>query len=340
MNNKVLITGITGFLASHITIQLLNKGYKVIGTLRSHDRIDSIKSTIETHTKNIHNLSFAVADLNDDTVWDELTRDVDLIQHVASPHPRQAPKSDDELLLPAKQGTLNILKSAAKNGVKRVVMTSSLGAVAYGKSNGELKKILNEEDWTDETNLSDTTAYYRSKTVAEKAAWGFVSYRDIDLELVTICPGAILGPILESDFGTSANIVISLMDGSFPAIPKIEFDIVDVRSVADLQILAMESPTAKGKRYIATAGHLTLKEISQILKGKYPNTKIPVTELPNFVTKFLSLFQPMLKSILLETHNRKTTNGKAINELGWVPISPQDAVISCAESLLLNKILK
>lgn len=338
-NKKVLLTGVTGFLGSHTAIQLLNKGYEVVGTLRSKDRTNSIKEVIGKYTPNINNLTFAEAGLNDSNIWLELTRNIDYIQHIASPFPRTVPKDENELIIPAKQGVLNILKAASANNVKRVVMVSALGAITYGKTKRELNTIFTENDWTDVTNLKDTTAYYRSKTIAEKVAWDFIKKEKPALEFTTICPGAILGPVLDNDIGTSANIIISLLNGSLPALPKIEFDIVDVRSVADLLIRAMEMPQAAGNRYIASSGHFNYKEIAQILKQEYPDRKIPSIELPDFVTKIFSVFQPLLKPVLLENVKRKTDSSKAKKELKWQPLSAKEAILSCAKSLLENKIV-
>jgi dihydroflavonol-4-reductase len=339
-NKKVLLTGVTGFVGSHTAIQLLNKGYEVIGTLRSKDRINSVKETISKHTANIDNLTFSEADLNDSDVWFELTKNIDYVQHIASPFPRELPKDENDLIIPAKAGTLNVLKAAASNNVKRVVLTSSLAAVVYGKTKSELNSVFTENDWSDETNKKDTTPYIRSKIIAERAAWDFIKQNNASAELVTVCPGAILGTVLEKDFGTSANIIITLLNGSLPALPKIGFDIADVRSVADLLIKAMETPQAAGNRYIASSGHLTFKEVAQILKQHYPHKKIPTLELPNFVTRLFSIFQPLLKPVLIEGVERRTDISKAKNELKWQPLSPQEAVISCAESIIENGLVK
>ncbi|HLW38975.1 MAG TPA: NAD-dependent epimerase/dehydratase family protein [Brumimicrobium sp.] len=340
-NKRVLLTGVTGFLGSHTAIQLLEKGYEVVGTLRSKDRINSIKEIIAKHTANSNNLTFAVADLNDSNIWLELTKNIDYVQHIASPFPSELPKHENELIVPALQGTLNILEAASTNKVNRVVVVSSVAAVVYGKSKSELNKIFNESDWTDETNKKDTTPYFRSKTLAEKAAWKFIKQNNSNLELTTVLPSAILGTILEKDFSTSANTVIKILDGSSPALPKIGFDIVDVRSVADLLIKAMEMPQAAGNRYIASAGYLTFKEIAQILKQQYPDRKIPTKELPNFAARLFSIFEPSLKPILLELGiRRKTDSSKAKKELNWQPISPQEAVIACAKSVFENGIVK
>jgi dihydroflavonol-4-reductase len=340
-NTSILLTGITGFLGSHTAIQLLNKGYKVVGTLLNKDRISSIQEIIGKHTAHINNLTFAEADLNDPDIWPQLTKNADYVLHVASPFPRVLPKHENDLVIPAREGTLNILKAAAANNVKRVVMVSSIAAVVYGKPKNELNKVFNENDWTDETNKKDTTAYFRSKAIAEKAAWEFIKQNDSGLQLTTVLPGAILGTVLEKDFGTSANIVIKMLDGSSPALPKIGFDIVDVRSVADLLIRAMEMPQAAGKRYIASSGYLTFKEIALILKKHYPNRKIPTWELPNFAVRLFSNFDASLKPILIDLGiKRKTDISKAEEELQWEPLPAQEAVIACAKSVFENGIVE
>lgn len=338
-NKKVLLTGITGFLGSHTAIQLLNKGYLVTGTVRSADKINAIRNVIAAHTSHIDHLTIEVASLNDAQVWDRLTRDMDYVQHVASPIPRALPKHEDELIIPAQQGTLNVLRAASANGVKRVVLTSSLSAIAYGRPEIDPEKVFTEADWTDINSKKDLTPYYKSKTIAEKTAWDFIKSVHTDLELVTVCPGIILGPVLEEDFGTSANLIVSLMNGSFPALPKIGFDVVDVRSVADLLIKAMEAPQAAGNRYLCASSYLTLKDIALIVKQHFPERKIPTAELPNFMARILALFQPALKPVLLELVKRKTNLNKAKKELKWEPLPAKDAVIACAESILEHKIV-
>jgi dihydroflavonol-4-reductase len=339
-NNQVLVTGVSGFLASHTAIQLLNKGHKVVGTVRNLSRAQEIEQIISSHTSNIDQLSFAEADLLDERVWDDLTKGIDYVLHIASPFPRELPRHEDDLIIPAKNGTLNILRAAAENGVRRVVMTSSSGAITYGRERSKRSATYNENDWTDITNRQDTTPYFRSKTIAERAAWDFIATDQSGLELSTICPGAILGPILEKDFGTSANIVIKTMDGSSPAIPKIGYDLVDVRSVADLHIRAMEMKEAAGERFIGSAGFLTFKEVADILREKYPDRKIPKYLLPNFAVKLISNFEKTLKPLLVDLDvERKLDNSKARKLLDWQPISPEEAVLACAESLIRLGIL-
>lgn len=340
-SETVLLTGVTGFLGSHTTIQLLEKGYKVIGTLRNKQRAAEIKAVIEKHTTQIQNLSFVQADLTDVDIWSQIVRDVDYVQHIASPFPRVLPKNEEDLILPAKNGTLAILKAAAANGVKRVVLTSSVAAIVYGRPKSERNQTFTEKDWTDESQKKDSTPYFRSKTIAEKAAWEFIEKDQSGLELATVCPGAILGPVLEKDFGTSANIVIKTINGSTPALPDIGFNMVDVRSVADLLIRAMEAPQAKNQRYTSSAGYLKFKDVAQILKQAYPNRKIPQTVLPNFAVRLFSNIDPSLKPILINlSYQRKVDYAKAVNELGWKPITAEEAILACAKSVIELGIVK
>ena len=341
MKGKVLLTGISGFLGSHTAIQLLNKGYEVVGTLRDIKRADEIKKIIAGHTSNINNLSFAQAELSDENVWQQLTKGVDFVQHVASPFPRELPKHEDELIIPAKNGVLFILKAAAANGVKRVVITSSSSTVLYGKPKGKESGTFDETVWTDAANRDDTTPYFRSKTIAEKAAWDFIKADKSGLELVTVLPGAILGPVLENDFGTSANIVLKMLDGSMPAVPGIGFDIVDVRSVADMLIRSMEMPEAAGERFLSSAGFLSFGDVAAILKAKYPGRKIPQRILPDFLTRVLSWFEKALAPALLDLgKQRRANSNKAKRMLNWQPIDNNEAVIACAESLISLGLVK
>lgn len=335
MDKRVLLTGISGFLGSHTAIRLLQEGYHVRGTLRDMERARDIEWLILESGAPAERLEFAQADLLDDSIWQGLMSGVDYVMHIASPFPRGVPEQEDDLIIPATEGTLNVLRAASAAGVKRVVMTSSSTAIAYGRPRDQRSGTYTEADWTDEGNYSDTTAYIRSKTIAERAAWDYVEKSAGDLELVTICPGAILGPVLEEDFGTSANIVIKALDGSTPAFPKIGYEIVDVRSVADLHLKAMEVPDAAGQRYIASAGYLTFKEIGEVLRESCPDRKIPRGELPNFITRLIANFEETLRPLRVEIGAvRKLDNSKALDQLDWKPIRPEAAVRATAETVI------
>jgi nucleoside-diphosphate-sugar epimerase len=338
---KVLLTGITGFLGSHTAIQLLNKGYEVVGTLRDMGRADSIRAVLGKHTPHLDRLHLAQAELTDAQVWPRLMQGVQYVQHIASPFPRVLPKNDDELVVPAREGVLGILRAASASGVKRVVLTSSSGAVLYGKPSAQRSGVFDETTWTDVTDMQDTTPYFRSKTIAERAAWDFMASDRSGMELSTVLPGAILGPLLEEDFSGSANIVIKSLDGSVPAVPNIGFDMVDVRSVAELLVLAMEKPQAANQRYIGSEGYLSFKDVADILRAAYPKRRIPSRVLPNFAVRLFSYVDPTLKPILLDLGaRRELNNNKAIQQLGWRPRTPKEGVLACAASAIALGVVK
>lgn len=338
---KVLLTGITGFVGSHTAIQLLEKGYQIIGTLRDMKRANSIKKVIAQHTSKIDKLTFAEADIQSEDVWQKLMVGVDYVQHIASPFPKIMPKDENDLIIPARQGNINILSAASACGVKRVVITSSTAAISYGQPKEGRRRTFDETDWTNLESGIDIAPYLKSKTLAEKAAWNFMKTDNSGLELSVVCPGLILGPLLEEDFSASANVVIKLLDGSMPAVPQIGFDMVDVRSIASLLILAMEQPKARNQRYIGSSGSMTFVDMAGILKKVYPKINVPSRQLPDFMVRILSLFDPTIKPILLDLGTeRKMNNSKAINELGWKPIKPENTIVESAASILQLGIIK
>ncbi|MDW7693039.1 aldehyde reductase [Flammeovirgaceae bacterium SG7u.111] len=331
---NILLTGVTGYLGSHTTIELLNRGYNVIGTLRNKKKKHHITEVISNYSDKTENLSFYQIDLLDSVDdWKKAMKGIDGIFHIASPFPTSLPKNENDLIAPAKKGTLNILQSATELGIPKVVMTSSSGAVVYGnKKNG----AFSEKDWTNVENRTDTTPYFRSKTIAEKEAWNFVKNTPNAPALVTILPGAILGPIIDkNDFGTSANLVKKMMDGSMPAMPKIGFEMVDVRSVADAHIIALENQKANGNRYLCANGYLAFKDIADILRNEYPKKKIPSKELPDFLVKLFSLFDKETKPILNDLNSKRLLETTKITiDLGWEPLPLKQAVKDTAKSLI------
>ena len=335
MKGNVLLTGVSGFLGAHTAIQLLEKGYEVTGTLRNLDRAASIKTMLAQHTPHVDRLHFAQAELTDAAVWLELTKGMDYVQHVASPFPRELPKHEDELIVPAKNGVLYVLQAAAANHVKRVVLTSSSGNLLYGKPKGQESGTFDETVALKGQNMDDLTPYLKSKLMAEKAAWDYMATDTSGLELVAVLPGLMLGPVLESDFGTTADIVLKMLNGSLPAMPATGFDLADVRSVADALVLAMETPAAAGQRVAVSAGFLTLREVADILRQQYPARKIPHRVMPDVLTRVVSWFDSSLAPVLLDLgRERKVNHHKAEQLLGWHPMDNREAVLSCARSLL------
>lgn len=334
MKAKVLLTGVTGFLGSHTAIQLLNKGYSVLGTLRDLGRAEDIKQAMAKHTDNIGNLAFAEAELSDAEIWRQLTKGVDCVHHIASPFPAQLPENEEDIIRPAKEGALNVLKASSENGVRRVVMTSSTTAMIYGKAKGERSQTFTEADWTDVRVKNDSTSYHRSKTIAEKVSWDYVTGSDGNTELTTICPGLILGPVLEKDYGTSAGIILNFLTGSMKATPNLGYDTVDVRSVAQMHLMAMESPQAAGERFICSNGFVDFKQILDMLRERYPERNITTQIVPDEVIRNAAQDSTAMQRLLVDLGaKRRVDNSKAKEVLGWKPIDNKEAILSCAESI-------
>lgn len=235
-----LVTGGSGYIAGYCMAHLLREGWRVRATVRSLTREGEVRKSIGALVDPGDRLSFHAADLTSDAGWAQAVAGCTHVQHVASPLPSTNPKSDDELVIPAREGALRVLRASRDAGVKRVVMTSSVAAIAYGR--GGRPTPHTEADWSDETNTKDSSAYERSKTIAERAAWDFMKREGGALELSTVNPGAVLGPVLGADFSASLDIVKLLLQGALPACPRFGFPVVDVRDVADLHYRAMLAP--------------------------------------------------------------------------------------------------
>lgn len=334
-SQKILLTGITGFIGSHTAIQLLQQGYQVRGSMRNLERAEEIKAVLAKQAP-VKHLEFVQAELTNPTDWLEATKGVDYVQHIASPLPRVIPKDENELIIPAKEGALNVLKAAEQNGVKRVVLTSSAAAIGYGHQNNN--RIFTESDWTNIEDKKDTTPYIRSKAIAEKSAWDYVKSEGVSVELTVVNPVAVMGPVLEEDFGTSALFVKKLMDGDMPGSPKLGFAIVDVRDVADMHIRAMLSTNAAGKRFICSnEGFVWVADVAQLLGKEFPNfkSKMPKVNLPNGIVRLFSLFDQETRSIINELGvERKFDNTLAQEVLGWHPRSNNEALKATAQSLI------
>lgn len=338
--DKVLVTGISGFLGSHTAKKLIEQGYAVVGTVRNPDQASAIRNVIAPAAESSEQLVLRQASLTDKRSWQTVMEGIDYVLHIASPFPQKIPKHEDELIIPAKEGTLNILEAAVNAAVKKIVMTSSTGAVYYGKAATERKKEFSEKDWTDTGFIEDTTPYYRSKTIAERAAWDFMENKGAADQLVTICPGAIIGPVLGSHISASINIVKKLMEGAAPALPKIGFEMVDVRSVADLHLLAMQANHSGGERYLATNGYYTFSTISSVLQSHYPDRKFPKQQLPDWFVRIFSNIDTTLKPILVDLGTRRTCDNSKAMRMGWQPIATEQAIIDCAEALLKKGIVR
>lgn len=335
-NNEisVLVTGGAGFIAIHCMIRLLNAGYRVKATLRSLDRDAGVRAMLrEGGVDAGDRLSFIQADLSSDDNWNVAVHGCTYVMHVASPTPKLDFKHEDEMIIPAREGVLRVLRAAKEAGVKRVVLTSAIGAIVYGHRN---QAAAYDETWWTET--ANAPAYQKSKTLAEKAAWAFIEEEGMGLELTAINPTAVMGPVLGRDYSHSVDIIKNMLTGKMAGCPRINSCFVDVRDVADLHLRAMTNPAAKGERFIATAGEsIWMVEVAKILKANLGEAaaRVSTKQLSSTLLRVLAMTDPKIKSIvpLLGIH-MNTTSAKAIRLLGWAPRSTEDAILATAESLI------
>ena len=341
-DSTVLVTGGSGFVGAHCILQLLSAGYRVRTTVRSLKREGDVRAMLnEGGAQPGDRLSFTVADLEEDAGWAESVVGCDYVLHVASPFPSNIPNHEDELIVPAREGALRVLRAARDAGVKRVVLTSSFAAIGYGHP--PQSAPFNETNWTD-PNGKGVTAYAKSKTVAEHAAWDFISKEGGALELSVVNPVGIFGPVLGADYSTSILIVQRMMDGAIPGVPRLYFGAVDVRDVADLHIRAMTHPAAKGERFLAVAGDfMAMLDIARVLKSRMGASarRVPTRQLPNWLVHLAALRDSAVKQILPELGKVKNaTSAKAQRTLGWTPRSKEESIVATAESLVRLGLLK
>ena len=340
--STILVTGGSGFIGSHCILQLLAQGHQVRTTVRGLNRENNVRAMLKIGGADAGDrLSFFAADLMNDAGWPQAVTGCEYVLHVASPFPQALPKHEDELIVPAREGTLRLLRAARDAGVKRVVLTSSFAAIGYGHP--AQTKPFDETYWTDPGG-ADVRPYVKSKTIAERAAWDFIAAEGRSLELSVVNPVAVFGPVLGQDYSTSILIVQRLMDGAIPGVPKITFGVVDVRDVADLHLRAMTQSAAKGERFLAVAGDfLSMSDIAKILKSRMGAAakRVPKWTLPNWVVRLAALRDPAVKQIVPELGKMKNaTNEKARRLLGWKPRSNEEAIVATAESLVKLGLLK
>ena len=332
--STVLVTGGSGFVGSHVILQLLSAGHQVRTTVRSLKREDDVRGMLRNGGADPGDrLSFRVADLEHDEGWAAAAAGCDYVIHPASPIPAVAPKTEDELIVPARDGVLRVLKASRDARVRRVVFTSTCGAIYYGHP--PRKEPFDETSWT---NLDgEMSAYVRSKAIAERAAWDFLAAEGGGLEMSVVNPSGIFGPVLGPDFSSSIELVKRLMNGA-PGCPRIYFGVVDVRDVADLHLRAMTNPAAKGERFIAVSGEaMSMLDIAKVLKRRLGDAakKVPTRQLPNWFVRLAARFDPSMRPLLPLLGNiRNATSAKAERVLGWRPLPREEAIVATAESLL------
>jgi dihydroflavonol-4-reductase len=334
MAQTVLVTGGSGFIGGWCIVELLKRGYKVRTTVRNLSKEAAARAAIAAEVDPGDRLTFFPAELTKDDGWDAAVAGCDYVLHVASPLGVDDPKDPNELIVPARDGALRALKAAAKAGVKRVVMTSSVAATSPPDRSAD--GISDETVWTDPTDKA-VAAYSKSKTIAERAAWDFIAEHGGPTTLAVINPAAVLGPVLTKDNLGSVQIVQRLLNGSMPGTPHIGFNIVDVRDVADLHIRAMLAPAAGGQRFIAAGDFYWMADIAKVLKAKLGEKakKVPSRPLPDILLRLIALFDRPVRSVIPSLGRRHGfTSEKAKRELDWTPRPADTTIIECAESLI------
>jgi nucleoside-diphosphate-sugar epimerase len=341
-NTTVLVTGASGFVGLHCLLQLLQQGYRVRGTVRSQARANEVREAMEANADVDlgDRLEIVEADLTRDDGWADAVRGCTYVLHVASPFPNRAPKHEDELIKPAKEGTLRVLKAAADAGVKRVVLTSSLAAVSVGHP-VDNARVFTEDDWS---IIERCPPYPKSKTLAERAAWDFVASLegDASMELSVINPGAVLGPVLNRHYSTSGEIVRKLMARELPGTAKIGFAWVDVRDVASAHIAAMTAPGAAGQRFCCAIEFSWIDEVADILAGRFgpEGWKVPTRKLPNFMVRVVAMFDPTVKTVVSDLGRaRRVSSDRIRRVLNWQPHSLEEMVVSMAETMIQQGIV-
>lgn len=339
----VLVTGGAGYIAQWCIIELLRQGYCVRATVRDSARGDDLRGIVEHALGDAQRLSLFNANLEEERGWPAAMEGCTYVLHLASPFPAATPADESELIRPAREGTLRVLRHAVAAGVRRVVLTSSSATMAYAPGRPEW---VDESLWTDAA-ARDITPYTRSKTLAERAAWEFMRGAGDATSLVTIAPNTVIGPVLDRRTSYSVDSIRRLLDGSAPALPSFGFSLVDVRDIADLHLRAMTHPEAAGRRILGAGTFLWYAEVAAILREHLGATgqgavakKIPRRTLPNPLVRLLALFDPSLKPILPELGVRQTYSAKLAQELlQWQARPVAQTIVECAESLLARKLV-
>ncbi|ESQ88956.1 epimerase [Asticcacaulis sp. AC460] len=332
MTDRVLVTGISGFIAKHVAYELLVRGFKVRGTVRSPDKADAVHATLAAAGAPVERLEFVKADLTSDDGWQEAAADCRYVQHMAAPFPLQQPKGREDLVPAARDGVLRVLKAAGQ--AERVVLTSSIVTMLY-PTDWRGKRLIKPEDWTD-PEWRPATPYAVAKTRAERAAWDYMSSIGRKDRLVAINPGLVVGPPLDADISTSLEAVALLLRGAYPAVPPVSFVLVDVRDVAAVHVAAMTAPVG-GQRLLVADETLTMSQMAQALRDAFPERarRIPVTIMPAWALRFLSLFDGTLKTVVGDLNKHPIADTQITRKLTGVTFRRgRDSMIEGAKAMV------
>lgn len=336
MSDKlILITGISGFIAKHCAVEMLRAGYCVRGTVRSLAKGDAVRTTLAKHC-DVSKLEFVEADLLSDKGWADAAKGVYGVLHLASPFIIGEPKDENDLIRPAVDGTMRVLKAGLAAGSKRFVQTSSIAAIMAGHGYQRTKPFT-EHDWTD-LNGPDVSAYQKSKTLAERAARDYLNETKADIHYASVNPGFVLGPLLDKEFGASASVIQMFMKGKYPGCPALSFPCVDVRDIGKMHRLALETSEPSGGRYVGVSQSAWFVDMTRAIKAKLNKAdtkKVPTRQLPNFVIKLIAIFDKSAKSIVPELGRRvDMDNSRTRKALGMEFIPVSESAPAMAASLV------
>ena len=333
MNKKVLLTGISGYIANHCAVELLKNGYSVRGSLRNISKSEKIVNAIKKEVDQKDNLEFCELNLLNDKGWDDAAKGCDCVMHVASPFINMEPKDENEYIRPAVDGTMRALKAAKSAGIKRVVLTSSMVSML---GNADKSIDIDSGTWTN-IKGKNVSAYSKSKTLAEQAAWNFIKDQtdNTKMELAVVNPGPVFGPSLSGDLsGASMSMFTQMVQGKMPMVPQASINMSDVRDIAKIHVLALENKEASGKRFIVTTEKpYAFQDVAKILKSNGYD-KVSTKLAPNFLLKFMSNFNreaKSMKSFIGNTYNGNISS--TMKTFNWKPIAFEKTVLDTAKSI-------
>ena len=328
MINKVLLTGISGWIAKHTAIELLNAGYEVLGTIRNNNLVDQTKQTISKYAST-EKLSFVELDLLKDDGWNEASKGCRYIFHVASPFPMKVSSNRESLLPVAVDGTLRVLNAGLNAGVEQIIKTSSIVAM-FRKPNRTNPYTFGENDWSDENWIEGVSDYFLSKTKAEKAAWRLMESKGLKNKLTTINPGGVFGDALDKKGGTSIEYIRQFMKGKIPGAPKFAVLISDVKDIAKAHVACIGNNKVGGRRLIVGKDVKRLVELSQLIAEAMPEykKKLPTKELPNLMVKLISYIDSSAKTMIPDLGIMMQTDTSYAEEILGFKFKPAKGCIS------------